>query len=280
MKRISYFMLSLLALLVCSCAETEQPYVGYIVIERAVVDADANSTATLIADTDINSPIKLTVNGDAAEWCSVSVSGKEIHVTATQANTGESFRTATVTARCGYRETSFTVLQKFNGQQYLEYDWTKWTATGNNCQTNDGGGYPSLFNEDRSTFWHSQYNPNRVDLPWWIVVDMKEELECHMFQIGRRYYAAYKNNYGTVKHMDIYGSTDNENFTKIGEFSFDLPWTAPDGTVVTGATSPLIPAYEEVKLSEPVTARYIKMVITETNGSSAQVAYLKVYEKI
>ncbi len=280
MKRTFYFILFFLAFLIQSCEEMEQPYVGYIVIERAVVEASLNSTVTLTADTDIKSPITLTVDEEAAEWCSVSASGKEIRVTATQANTGASFRTAQVKARCGYRETTFTVLQKFEGQQYLEYDWTKWTATGNSCQASDGGGYPSLFNDDRTTYWHDQYSPSFIEAPWHITVDMKEELECHMFQIGRRHYAKNGNNYGTVKHMDIYTSVDNENFSKVGEFSFDLPWTAPDGTVVEGSTSPLIPPYEEISLAEPVKARYVKMVITETNGKHAQVSYFKAYEKI
>ena len=280
MKRLSYMMSFLLSFLICGCGEMEQPYVGYIVIERAVVEAAANSTATLIAETDIDSPITLKVDEEAAEWCSVSVNGKEIHATATQANTSSSFRTATVTARCGYRETTFTVLLKFEGQEYLQYDWTKWTATGNSCQVSDGGGYSSLFSEDRTTYWHDQYSPEFIEGPWYIIVDMKEELECCMFQIGRRYYAANGNNYGTVKHMDIYASIDNENFTKVGEFSFDLPWTAPDGTVVESSTSPLIPPYEEINLEEPVTARYVKMVITETNGKHAQVSYFKAYEKI
>lgn len=280
MKKTLYFMLFLLTFLMYSCEETEQPYVGYIVIERAVVEAAANSTATLIADTDIKSPITLTMDEDAAEWCSVSVSGKEIRVTATQANTGASFRTANVKARCGYRETTFTILQKFEGQQYLAYDWTKWSAVGNSCQVSDGGGFPSLFNEDRTTYWHDQYSPDFIEAPWFIIVDMKEELECCMFQIGRRYYAKNGNNYGTVKHMDIYTSIDNENYSKVGEFSFDLPWTAPDGTVVEDNTSPLIPPYEEIGLPEPVTARYVKLVITETNGKHAQVAYFKAYEKI
>lgn len=280
MKRLSYFLFSLLIFFAYGCEETEQPYVGYIVIERAVLEATANSSTILIADTDIDSPINLTVNEEAAEWCSVSVDGKEIHIVATQANAGNSYRTATVVARCGYRETTFTVLQKYEGQQYLEYDWTKWTAVGNSCQVSDGGGYSSLFSDDRTTYWHDQYSPSYIEAPWYIIVDMKEELECCMFQIGRRYYAPNGNNYGTVKHMDIYTSTDNENYTKVGEFSFDLPWTAPDGTIVETSTSPLIPPYEEIALAEPVTARYVKMVITETNGTHAQVSYFKAFEKI
>ena len=36
MKKLSYLMLFLLSVIMYGCAETEQPYVGYIVVERAV----------------------------------------------------------------------------------------------------------------------------------------------------------------------------------------------------------------------------------------------------
>lgn len=111
---------------------------------------------------------------------------------------------------------------------------------------------------------------------------MKEELECAMFHIGRRHYAPNGNNYGTVKTMNIYASTDNENYEKVADFTFALPWTAPDGTVVKSYTSPLIPAYEELVLSSPIKARYFRLEITETNTSNnaCQVAYFKVFERI
>ncbi len=279
MKKLSYLMLFLLSVVMYGCAETEQPYVGYIVIERAVVDAAANSTATITADTDLSSPISLSVE-EGAEWCTVSVRGKEITVTATQPNTDSNFRTATVYVKCGYRETTFTVLQKYEGQQYLQYDWTRWTATGNSVQANDGGGYPSLFTESREEYWHNVWSAPAP--PYLLNIDMKEELEIAKIDIGRRYYRGNGNNYGTVKTMNIYASSDNENFSQIGVFKFDLPWTAPDGTVVTSATNPLIPAYEEIILDTPVTARYIKLEITETNMSNnaCQIAYFKAYEKI
>ena len=278
MKKISYLFLLFLSVIVCGCSEYEQPYVGYIVVERAVLDATANSSATVTAETDIASAI--TVADVDADWCQASVNGREITVTATSANTDSDYRTATVTVTSGYRQTSFTVLQKFSGQEYLQYDWTRWTATGNGVESGDGGGYPSLFNENRSTFWHSPYSYS-VALPYVLEIDMKEELECAMFHIGRRYYSN-GNNYGTVKTMNIYASTDNENFERVGGFTFALPWTAPDGTVVTGATHPLIPAYEEVVLSTPVMARYIRLEITETNMSNnaCQVSYFKVFERI
>lgn len=278
MKKISYLLLLFLSAMVCGCAEFEQPYVGYIVIGRAVVESTANSTATLTADTDISSAI--VVDGIDKDWCQVSVNGKEITVTATSANTDTNYRTATVSVTCGYRETTFVVLQKYEGQEYLQYDWTRWTATGNGVEASDGGGYSSLFTEDRTEFWHSPYSYS-VALPYVLEIDMKEELECAKFEIGRRYYTN-GNNYGTVKTMNIYGSTDNENFERIGGFTFALPWTAPDGTVVTSATNPKIPAYEEVMLPQLVKARYIRLEITETNMSNnaCQVAYFKVYEKI
>lgn len=280
MKKLSYLLIAFLSVIAMGCAETEQPYVGYIVVERAVIDAAVNSTTTVTADTDISSAILLDVE-EGADWCKVSVNGKEITVTATQANTSSSeYRTATVYVRCGYRETTFTVLQKYEGQEYLQYDWTRWTATGNGVEESDGGGYSSLFTDARTEFWHSPYS-YIVELPYILNIDMQEELECAMFQIGRRYYSN-GNNYGTVKTMNIYASTDNENFERVGGFTFSLPWTAPDGTVVNSATNPLIPPYEEIVLAEPVKARYFRLEITETNMSNnaCQVAYFKVYEKL
>ena len=81
--------------------------------------------------------------------------------------------------------------------------------------------------------------------------------------------------------MDIYTSTDGENFNQVGEFTFALPWTAPDGTIVNG-NSALVPAEEVITLDAPVTARYIKLEITATNNDdgTCQVAYCKVYEKL
>ena len=279
-------MIALLSLVLWGCAETEQPYVGYVKIEwRGILDANAGATTTVNADTDITSGIEvesIDFGDSESQWCTAEVSGTGILVTATEANTGSAERTATVHVRYGYWQTSFIVLQKYEGQEVIQHDWATWTATGNGVESSDGGGYPSLFTEDRTTYWHSQYSGNAPSLPYWIVVDMQEELEVVRFDIGRRYYAGTGNNYGTVKTLNIYASTDNENFERVGGFTFELPWTASDGTVVTSATSPLIPAYEEVDLDAPVTARYIKLEITETNMSNnaCQIAYFKAYGPI
>ena len=41
MKNLSYLVLFFLSVIMFGCAETEQPYVGYIVVERVVVAAAA-----------------------------------------------------------------------------------------------------------------------------------------------------------------------------------------------------------------------------------------------
>lgn len=281
MKRLFYILSFVLVTVLSACGEYDQPYVGYIIVDRAVLDATANSSTTVLADTDIPSDISVASNS-GSDWCEVSINGKEITLTATVANTDSNYRTANIVLSCGYRQTTLTVLQKFNGQEFLQYDWTRWTATGNGVQANDGGGYSSLFTEDRGKFWHSAYSPASVALPYILDIDMQEELECAMFHIGRRHNSGNGNNYGTVKTMNIYASTDKENYEKVGGFTFALPWTAPDGTVVDKATNPLIPAYEEIKLASPVKARYIRLEITETNMSNnaCQVAYFKAFEKI
>ena len=171
MKKISYLLLLLLAFVYAGCADTEQPYVGYVVIERAVVEAEASSTTTITADTDIDSPIEIKsidFGEGVDEWCTITTKGKEVTVTTTQANTGSNYRTATVNVKCGYWLKSFQVLQKYAGQEYLQYDWTRWTATGNSVESSDGGGYASLFSEDRTTYWHSQYSGDAPSLPYWI----------------------------------------------------------------------------------------------------------------
>lgn len=279
MKKIIYALSFVLLAVLSACGEYEQPYVGYIIVERVVVDATANASATVVADTDI--PSDITIESNSADWCEVSIKGKEIVVTTTAPNTESNYRTANIVLSCGYRQTTFTVLQKYEGQEYLQYDWTRWTASGNGVEAGDGGGYSSLFTEDRGKFWHSPYSYT-VALPYVLEIDMKEELECAMFHIGRRFYSGTGNNYGTVKTMNIYASTDSENFEKVGGFTFALPWIAPNGEEVKGATSPLIPAYEEVKLDAPVKARYIRLEITETNmaNNACQVSYFKAFEKI
>lgn len=138
MKKISYLLLLFFSAIVCGCSEYEQPYVGYIVVERAVLVAAANSSTTVMRIQISLLILLLTMQN--ADWCQVSVNGKEITVTATSANTDSSYRTATVSVTSGYRQATFTVLQKYDGQEFLQYDWTRWTATGNGVEASDGGG--------------------------------------------------------------------------------------------------------------------------------------------
>ena len=272
MKKLSYLLLFLLSVITYGCAEEDHPYVGYITIEDAILPS-AGGTTTLTANTDISSPIEIEL-AEASDWCTVTSNGKEITVTATKPNTNPDSRKATVNVRCGYREMSFTIIQQYNGQEFL-YDWTGWTATGSDAHS-EGGGYPSLFIDNQTTYWHNDYNNNQPT--HWLLIDMKKELSIGMVRIGRRGYGV--NNYPSVKTMEVWTSTDNVNFTKSGEFTFALPWTAPDGTVVTG-NSPKVPAFQDVKFVSTVTARYVKLEITATNNTTGvcQVAYFKAFKQ-
>ena len=48
MKKISYLLLLFLAFVYAGCADTEQPYVGYVIIERAVVMPDVLIRSSLM----------------------------------------------------------------------------------------------------------------------------------------------------------------------------------------------------------------------------------------
>lgn len=273
MKKLSYLLLFLLSVLAYACADEEHPYVGYIVVEDAVVPAQGGTT-TVTADTDLSSPITLELDEKDADWCTVTANGKEITVTATKPNTNPDSRKATVTIKCGYRVESFSVIQEYNGIEYW-HDWTGWTATGSDAHS-EGGGYASLFIDNQTTYWHNDYSNNQPT--HWLLIDMQKELPIGLVRIGRRAYGT--SNYPSVKTMEIWTSTDNVNFTKAGEFTFALPWTAPDGTVVNG-NSPKVPAFEDVKFASIVTARYVRLEITATNNDTGvcQVAYFKAYKQ-
>lgn len=273
MKKLSYLLLFLLSVIAYACAEEDHPYVGYIVIEDVVVPADGG-TVTVTANTDISSPITLELAADASDWCTLASNGKEITVTATKPNPNVDSRKATVKVKCGYREESFTVIQQYIGEEHL-HDWTGWTATGSDAHT-EGGGYPSLFIDNQTTYWHNDYGNNQPT--HWLLIDMKKELSVGMVRIGRR--MAGVNYYPSVKTMEVWTSTDNVTFTKSGEFTFALPWTAPDGTVVNG-NSPKVPAFENVKFASTVTARYVRLDITATNNATGvcQVAYFKAFKQ-
>ena len=282
MKIFSNIVAVLFLMLVVSCKDNDKPYVGYIKIGRVVAEAEGGTVSTL-ADTDISSKIIATVDAESSEWCEVTTNGKEIIVNVKQANPDlKNHRSAIVNVKCGYRTTSFEVLQKYKNQSLLEYERTGWAVSGSDVQSSDGGGYPSILTSDPTTFWHSQYSPALENpLPHEIIVDMKKELAVAKVEIGRRLYAGNGNYYPSVKTMEIYSSINKTDYTLVGSFTFALPWTAPDGTIVNG-NSPLIPENESINFENEVNAKYFKLIITETNNTSGacQVSYFKAFEKL
>lgn len=249
--------------------------VGYGIIPAS------GGTVTLTVDTNLEEAI--VIEKVSESWCEVnSIGDKQIRVNVRNANPDiEKDRRASVSVKCGQRSAKFTVIQIFNGQEYFAHDWAKWTATGSDVQADDGGGYPSLFKDEQTNFWHSQWSPATPN-PHWLLIDMKEELSVGMVRIARRYYAGNGNYFPSVKTLEVYTSTDGVTFgEKVGGFTFVLPWIAPDGTIVSGNSSK-VPPYEDVIFTTPVMARYMKLVIAETNNTTGvcQVAYFKAFEKI
>lgn len=271
MKKV--IILSLSALCLSACKKNPVPFPPNLAAETMTV-TEAAQTVTIPLDSDVRIT-DITMPANAAEWCSIEWSQTEI--TATLTANALIDRSVTFSLNSIERTGTATLIQS---GPYSLLDWTGWTATGNSVQANDGGGYPSLFTVERTTFWHSSYSSGAPALPWYIVVDMKSEQQFGLIALGRRHYAANGNNYGTFKTVEVWSSTDDENYTKAGEGTFSIPWTSPDGTVVSGTTSPLIPPYMYIELDAPTTARYVKLVITAVNSTNntAQISSFQVYK--
>lgn len=103
----------------------------------------------------------------------------------------------------------------------------------------------TILDGNKNTFWHSQWQGGAPEMPHTIIVDMKEDLQIMGLDIFRRL-----NNKDTKK-VEYEMSQDNENWTKFGEVSFPNN-PSPNNKMLT--------------LEEPVTARYLKIVVSESNS--------------
>ncbi|HCO68380.1 MAG TPA: hypothetical protein DIT04_11580 [Dysgonomonas sp.] len=135
----------------------------------------------------------------------------------------------------------------------------------------DGGGAKSILVDNHSTFWHNNYGDPDDKLPHWIVIDMKEEIEIDMIQLGWRKHG--DNYYYNNKVTEVYigNSPDHEQITnKVGSLK-----TIPVGS--SHANSQHQP-YHNVGL-DPAKGRYLKLVVTESNsGQTSIIAYVKAFK--
>lgn len=274
MKKILFIALVLVTLF--SCKEDEKPYFGYASFEDykssniIIIDKDAGShTINLFTDQDAG----ILVPVEGSEWCSGSVNNGVITLTC-EANTGDVSREGTVDIYIGYHHLTLNVVQRSAGVNHIEIpnpdekSPLRWSATCSDVQESDGGGLNSIFKYDQTSFWHSSYSPH-VDLPHWIVVDLKEEMDINQVRLGWRMNGA--NVYIHVRKVEILVSNDGVNFTPTGGEIFREP---VDGKL----SSPNYPPYTNCAFNT-VKARYVKLNMTESNASNGvcHVAYFRVY---
>lgn len=137
-----------------------------------------------------------------------------------------------------------------------KYDKSNWKVISFSSQETSGEGTngraAQIIDGDTKTYWHSQWTGGGSTYPHTFVIDMQDENSIGGFQITM---SGGTNRY--IKSYDIYGSDDNENWTKI--YSDE---DAPNKETF------------QVRLQDAVNARYLKLVIRKgraTDGNHVRI---------
>jgi beta-galactosidase len=125
---------------------------------------------------------------------------------------------------------------------------SKWKVTASSHQRGEGE-VRNAIDGDAGTFWHSQYSSTMASAPHWIVIDLGEEVKAKTFVFTPRQDGVN----GRMKDYEVYVSANGEN------------WGA---AVLKGegknSGSPL-----HLSLKEPLTTRYVKLVINTSYPEGA-----------
>lgn len=127
---------------------------------------------------------------------------------------------------------TFPEYYKFNKQDWMVIDFS-----------DEQYGSAKIIDNDPKTFWHSKWEPD-APLPHHLTVDMQEEKSLNKVSITR----CLDNNDLKKTRIDV--SLDNVHWTEIGELEFSK--------TISSSSVDLI-------LKASVKARYIKIVVTESN---------------
>lgn len=151
-----------------------------------------------------------------------------------------------------------------NAAYYISSNADQNTGGGNQ----DGGGVAALLDTDLATYFHSRWGGTEVNEDHYLQVDMGSEDALTDFTFGYtvRQNASPNDNSPHPKIIEVYGSTDGEDFsTLLGTFKR------------TDATNPL-PAYTEsgaswtsTKIKSATPYRYVRFVVTESNGPGTKI---------
>lgn len=204
--------------------------------------------------------VNLSYTNQKGESVQYFVASDELETTLHDAQLGSEFSYTTLyrpTDNCiDVFETATPYVMAFPSGFVL--DCSKWTATASSdaVHQNDGGVAQVLLDGDFNTYWHSSWSPNEP-LPHWVLVDMKSEYVITEISVYKR-----KDN-TDCKKVEIYIGTDGESFALAGSLEYQKT-ASPNGLTLV--------------LKEPIKARYLKCMITESYREPfACLSEIKVY---
>ena len=134
------------------------------------------------------------------------------------------------------------------GWKAIEYSTEETAGEGSN------GRAQQIVDSDDDTYWHPQWNGSTAQLPHYIVVDMQKVKNVGGFEIKM---GDNPNRY--IKAYDIYGSTDNANWTLL----------------CSDDNAPLKSPFR-VTLGKAADIRYFKIVVRQTTAKDGP--FLRIYE--
>ena len=137
---------------------------------------------------------------------------------------------------------------KKTGWKAIEYSSEETTGEGSN------GRAQQIVDGDDNTYWHPQWYTGTAQLPHYIVVDMQEMKNVGGFEIKMD-----NNANRHIKAYDIYGSTDNANWTLL--CSDDNAPSKSSFRVILGKAADI---------------RYFKIVVRQTTATDGP--FLRIYE--
>ena len=134
------------------------------------------------------------------------------------------------------------------GWKAIEYSTEETAGEGSN------GRAQQIVDSDDDTYWHPQWNGSTAQLPHYIVVDMQEMKNVGGFEIKMG-----DNANRHIKAYDLYGSTDNANWTLL----------CSDDNAPSKSSFRVI-------LDKAADIRYFKIVVRQTTATDGP--FLRIYE--
>lgn len=268
MKKL--IILSLISLVLFSCKEDDVPYPPTLGAGTVTITKEGQTVRIPIeSEMEI---LDVVMDGSAEDWCTYEWSQTEI--IAVVADNKLTPREVTFTLKAEVRDGTATLKQEGrNINDFKQYDMANWEVSSVSDEIeSDGGGAKSILDLDdpHGTYWHNNWGSASATLPHWIVIDMKEEIEIDMIQLGWRKYGEKYYYYNKVTEVYVGNSPNQAQITnRVGL----LKTPATDGT-----SSDKYQPYHNVGL-DANKGRYLKLVIPESNsGQNSIIAYVKAYK--